>query len=423
LNPAEMRLYRQYLRFVDMSGPLKGDVVLKEQSLWNASYVRMCLSSFFQYLTHYVLIAALPVFVIQNLQQSEHQAGMALTFFQIGAILFRPFAGKWIDDFKKKKVLFVSLALFCVVSFMYLGVQTFFFLFILRFLHGASFSTGTTATATMVALFSPANRKGEGVGYLSVFTSVAMVIGPFIGLTLISVYSFTILFAVCAVFGLAAFLCGNMKSAQLREFDKPGGKTTSFSWRNLVEPHALPVAVNGGILAFIYSSLLAFLPLYAKKIGMMEMASYFFAVYALVIILSRPFIGRLFDRMGANIVVYSAVLVYFAGMLGLSRADSPVTFLLAAAVIGLGFGGLNPSFQTLAVLAAPGYKSGLATSTYFLSMDIGVGVGSFVLGAVADYTGYRMMYFGCAILVLLIAVLYYALCRLGGKRYPVDQIG
>ncbi len=400
----------------------KGDVVLKEQSLWNISYLRMCLSNFFQYLTHYVLVATLPVFVIQSFHQSEHQAGMTLTFFQIGAVLFRPFAGKWIDDFEKKKVLFVSLILFCGVSFMYLGVQTLFFLLILRFLHGAGFSTGTTATATMVALFSPASRKGEGVGYLSVFTSIAMVIGPFIGLMLISAYSFTVLFAACALFGLFAFLCGNMQSKRLQEFDNPGRENTPFSWRDLVEPHALPIAVNGGILAFIYSSLLGFLPLYAKKIGMMNMASYFFAVYALVIILSRPVIGKLFDRMGANIVVYSAAFIYFAGMIGLSQADSPVAFLLAAAVIGLGFGGLNPSFQTLAVLAAPGHKSGLATSTYFLSMDIGVGVGSFVLGAVADVTGYRMMYFGCAILVLFMAVLYYALCH-RAEKYAADHIG
>lgn len=384
---------------------------MQKQPLWTIPYVRMCLSSFFQYLTHYVLLAVLPVFVIQAFHQSEHQAGMTLTFFQIGAVLFRPFAGRWIDEFKKKKVLFASLALFCGISFTYLGVQTLFFLLLLRFLHGAAFSTGTTATATMVAMFSPAFRKGEGVGYLAVFTSIAMVIGPFIGLVLISAYSFTVLFAVCAVFGLAAFLCGNIQPEQLQKFDSSGQKSIPFSWRSFVEPHALPIAVNGGVLAFIYSSLLGFLPLYAKKIGMMDMASYFFAVYALTIIVSRPVIGRLFDRLGANVVVYSAAFIYFAGMIGLSQAGSPAAFLLAAAVIGLGFGGLNPSFQTLAVLSAPGYKSGLATSTYFLSMDVGVGVGSFILGAVADAAGYRLMYSGCAVLVLFMAVLYYALCH------------
>ncbi len=99
---------------------------MEEQPLWNISYIRMCLSSFFQYLTHYTLLVTLPVFVVQILKLGENQVGLVLTFFQIGAVLFRPFAGKWMDDFEKKKILFTSLALFCVICFMYLGVQTFF---------------------------------------------------------------------------------------------------------------------------------------------------------------------------------------------------------------------------------------------------------------------------------------------------------
>jgi len=191
---------------------------------------------------------------------------------------------------------------------------------------------------------------------------------------------------------------------------KVANKTTNkvaFSWKNLFEPHALPIALCGGLLAFVYSSLLGFLPLYARKIGMMDMASYFFAVYALTIILSRPFISKLLDRMGVNRIVYASVFVYFAGMVGLSQADTSLQFLLAGAIIGLGFGGLNPSFQTLAVLSAPTHKRGLATSTYFLSMDIGVGLGSLLLGLVADCTNYRVMYLLCSILVIFIAVLFY----------------
>ncbi|WP_378952892.1 MFS transporter [Pelosinus sp. sgz500959] len=380
---------------------------MEKQSLWNISYIRMCLGSFFQYLTHYTLLVSLPIFVVQFLKMDENQAGLVLTFFQVGAVLFRPFAGKWMDDFEKKRVLFVSLGLFCIICFMYLGVQTVFFLLILRFFHGAGFATGTTATATMVTVFAPPSRMGEGVGYLAVFTSIAMVIGPFIGLKLIVDYSFTVLFAVCAVFGLLAFLCGNISSITGKKNKSQITNKETFSWKDLFEPHALPIALCGGLLSFVYSSLLGFLPLYARKLGMIDTAGYFFAVYALAIVLSRPFIGKLFDRIGANVIVYVSVFVYFIGMVVLSQANNPIQFLLAGAIIGLGFGGLNPSFQTIAVLAAPTHKSGLATSTYFLSMDIGVGVGSFVLGLVVDYTDYRTMYLICSLVVILIAILFY----------------
>lgn len=381
--------------------------ILKEQSIWNSGYIRMCLSSFFQYLTHYTLLASLPIFVVQTLNLSENQAGLTLTFFQIGAVLFRPFAGKWMDDFEKRKVLFISLTLFSIISFMYLGVQTIFFLLVLRFFHGAGFSTGTTATATMVTVFSPPSRIGESVGYLGVFTSIAMVVGPFIGIKLGTGYSFTVLFAVCAAFGFMAFLCGNMKVIPKLQVTSEIRTKESFSWKNFFEPHALPIALCGGLLAFVYSSLLGFLPLYAKKLEMMDMASYFFAVYALVIVLSRPLISKLFDRMGASALVYLSIVVYIIGMIGLSQVHSPIEFLLAGGIIGFGFGGLNPSFQALAVLAAPTHKSGLATSTYFLSMDIGVGMGSFILGIIANITSYRSMYLICSVVVVGIAILFY----------------
>ena len=398
---------------------IRRSAILQQQSLWNINYIRMCFGSFFQYLTHYTLLVTLPIFVVQILQQGEHQASLVLTFFQIGAILFRPFAGKWIDDFEKKKMLFASLAAFCIICFMYLGVQTIFFLLILRFFHGAGFSIGTTATATMVTVFSPTKRMGEAVGYLSVFTSIAMVIGPFIGLKLSTEYSFTVLFAVCALFGVLAFLCGNVAVIPAQKSKKSIADKKTVSWKNFIEPHALPIALCGALLSFVYSSLLGFLPLYARKIGMMDMASYFFAIYALSIIVFRPFIGKMFDRLGANKIVYISSFVYLVGMVALSQVDNPIHFLLAGAVIGLGFGGLNPSFQTLAVLAAPMHKSGLATSTYFLSMDIGVGVGSFVLAYIANLTGYRIMYLFCSILVVFIAVLFYFLHHRGKDKVPL----
>lgn len=376
-----------------------------DEILWSPRYIRMNLSCFFQYITHYLLIAALPVFTIQTLQQSENVVGWVLTFFQVGAILFRPLAGLLMDRYDKKRVLMISLAFFSGVCFLYLGVQTLSYLLGLRLLLGAAFAAGTTATATLVAILSPASRKGEGVGYFAAFTSIAMVLGPFFGLTLISAFSPDWLFVVVAACGLMAFLCGNIDWKA--EGRMKSETRASLGWRNLIEPAALPIACCGALLSVIYGSLLGFLPIYAENNNMLDKASWFFAIYALSIIVLRPFIGRLFDRIGPQKIVFFAASVYFAGFILLSQARGPMPFLMSAALIGAGFGGLNPSFQALAVLAAPPHRSGLATSTYLLSMDVGVGVGSAVMGLIAYCSGYRVMYLCCALLVLMLAGLFY----------------
>lgn len=64
---------------------------MQKQALWTQEFVGMSLSSFFQYMTHYALIAALPVFVIDRLHGNSWQAGLAMTFFRLGLC----FAVRW----------------------------------------------------------------------------------------------------------------------------------------------------------------------------------------------------------------------------------------------------------------------------------------------------------------------------------------
>ncbi|WP_412973881.1 hypothetical protein [Paenibacillus sp. OAS669] len=43
---------------------------------------------------------------------------------------------------------------------------------------------------------------------------------------------------------------------------------------------------------------------YAKSIGLSSYASYFSMVFAAIIVASRPFTGKLFDRLSPNVLVY-----------------------------------------------------------------------------------------------------------------------
>ncbi|VBB07391.1 Hypothetical protein LUCI_2635 [Lucifera butyrica] len=383
---------------------------MAKQPLWTQEFLGMSLSSFFQYMTHYALIAALPVFVIDTLKGNDWQAGLAMTFFQIGAVLCRPLAGKWIDEFDKRKMLFISLGAFLLVSLMYLDAKGLYFLLVIRLLHGAVFATGSTTTATLAALVLPRQRKGEGIGYFAVFSNLAMVIGPFFGLTVISHYRFNILFTGCVVLAILSFWCGS----KIRLSDvalEPKKTDRSLNWNCFIEPKALPVALIGGLLFFAYTGVLVFIPIYAKQLGLPEYTSLFFAVFALVIVATRPVVGKLFDQCGANTIVYPGFILFILGLIGLSQVQGLPGFLTAGAIIGSGFGALTPVFQTLAIQVSPGHRAGVATATYFWALDISVGLGSFFLSVVASHTGYRAMYLLAATIVAFTTAIYYCLWR------------
>ncbi len=146
-----------------------------------------------------------------------------------------------------------------------------------------------------------------------------------------------------------------------------------------------------------------------KELGLADIASYFFILYALVVVISRPFTGKIFDRFGENVLVYPAIIIFTIGMFILSQAQTSFWFLGAGMLIGLGYGTLIPSFQTIAISAAPNHRRGSATATYFSFFDSGIGFGSFILGIVAAKSSYHNMYFIAAIIVAFTLLLYYGL--------------
>lgn len=386
--------------------------------LRNRDFISIWLSNCFLFTTFYALIATLPAFVIEALKGGKEHVGPVLTTFLIAAVLFRPLAGKWLDELGRKKILFVSLALFLTSTVMYLWVKSLVILLALRFIHGISFGMGSTATGAVAADIIPDNHKGEGIGYYALSYNLAMVIGPFLGLTLLSNYSFAVLFSVLSGISLLSFLLANRIRIPSKPSEVQTKKHKPFHWSNYIEAKSVPAAVTGFVLSFTFSGFLAFIPVYAKEIGLIQVSSYFFVVYAFMMILSRPITGKIFDRYSEHHVIYPCIILYVIGLICLSQAQSPFLFLTAAGIIGVGFGSLSPCLQSIAIKSASSHQKGLAIGTYLTFFDLGVGVGSSVLGIIAALTSYSVMYIISSVFVAISALIYYTLHH---RKKDVEQ--
>lgn len=65
--------------------------------------------------------------------------------------------------------------------------------------------------------------------------------------------------------------------------------------------------------------------------------------------------------------------------------------------------------QAIAVKLTATHRMGLATSTFFIFLDAGLGFGPYLLGFLISATGYSMMYVIMGILIFATAILYYFL--------------
>lgn len=165
-------------------------------------------------------------------------------------------------------------------------------------------------------------------------------------LTIMQAHNNSLLFGVCMVFALLAFLFG--VTIRVPQAISRVAMRLESGLRKYIEPRALPISLIGSVLAFSYGAITTFLSVYAKAIGLDTYASYFFIIFALMIVISRPFTGKWFDRSGPHLLVYPGVILFTLGMITLSMASSPILFLVAGGMLGLGFGAMLPSFQTIA---------------------------------------------------------------------------
>ncbi|MED1468837.1 MFS transporter [Bacillus salipaludis] len=380
---------------------------MSKPKLWTKDFISISLSNFFLFLTFYILLVTLPIFALKEFNSSASQAGLMTTVFLLSAIISRPLAGQWLERAGSRKVLLTALIIFAGASLFYFFPKSITGFLIIRLLHGVGFGMATTAAGTIVADLIPASRRGEGMGYFVMSINMAMVLGPFLGLLAIQQWGSSWLFTLTLVVAIGALLTGLSIKLPKKEQQVEPTVQSSFSVRNLFEASAVPISIVGGFLAIVYSALLSFVSVYASEIHLANVASLFFVVYAAFLLLSRPFTGKWLDQYGSNVLFYPCIILFAIGLFVLSKADGAFTFLLSAALIGLGWGTLFPTFQTIAIQDATPKKRGLATATFLSIYDTGIALGSFFIGLVAAKMSYSSLYFLCAFYVLIGAVLYY----------------
>ena len=375
--------------------------------LWSPAFINYGISSGILYMTQYVLVAALPIVITSELSGSDLDAGLAMTYFQIGTIVCRLFAGRLIDGFNKRVVLLLSTALFFIIMGLFNFTTSLEAIFVLRGLHGVVFALGTTVMAALAVLVLPPNRKGEGINMFAIFSNVAMVLGPAIGLYALASYGSIALYLFLTIMtGLVLVLSNCIPLSKELATPKP---STHKGWHisQFIEKRSLPWALMGLFIGFTYSGVLVFIPIELNSMGSGIWGSAFFAIFAVMIIISRPLVGKAYARYGSEYIIYPGLVLFILGLLALGIATTPLTIILTAPLLGLGYGAAQPAFQALAIQSAPIERAGVSTATYFLALDISVGAGSVILALLASAIGYQYLYMFTAVIMIVALALYH----------------
>lgn len=383
-------------------------------ALWTRNFILVSAINFQLVLTFYLLVVVIVGYAVAELGATTAQAGLISGLFIVGTLVGRLLVGKFLERFGRKTTLIVGLTGFLLFSGLYFIPFGVGMLLFVRFMHGFMMGMASTVLGTIIAQILPASRRGEGIGYYSMSSTLGTAIGPFLAIWMMLNVGYQSIFVVSTVIAVCCLVVAWL--IQVPDLPKTNKAVETIvaakkpNWLSqFVEPNAVPISLIMLFASICYSGVLSFINFYAKENNLVETASFFFLMYAIAILISRPFTGPLMDRKGENIIIYPAFIIMGIALILLSITHSSWMLLLCAGLLGLGYGNIQSVCQTIAVKSAPLERMGFATSTFFIFLDAGLGFGPYFIGMLLDYIGYEQLYLYSAFAAFSCILAYYLL--------------
>lgn len=386
---------------------MDSQINIKKEKLFNTGFITITTINFIVFLIYYCFVVITAKFATSELGANPAQAGFAAGIYIIGTLIARLYIGKKLELIGRKQMLRFGAIIYLVTTIAYLISTNIIILDTVRFLNGFAYGTISTAANAIVTAYIPKSRNGEGINYYGLSTSLAAAIGPFIGILLLPIVGFKSVIILAIVLSvLVTVACYLFPVQNIELTDDHKKLLNSWSLNTFIEYKVLFISIVAFLIGLSYSSVLGFLSIYADNLGLSTAGAFFFVVYALIITLTRPFAGQIFDAKGENAVMYPSFIFLAIGLLTLSYTTTSFMLLLSGALIGLGYGTFMSNGQAVCLKLVEPSKVSIALSTYFIGLDLGLGFGPYALGTVHSFLSYSGIYVLCAVLTVAVAILY-----------------
>ena len=386
---------------------MDSQINIQKEKLFNTGFITITTINFIVFLIYYCFVVITAKFATSELGANPAQAGFAAGIYIIGTLIARLYIGKKLELIGRKQMLRFGAIIYLITTIAYLISTNIIILDTVRFLNGFAYGTISTAANAIVTAYIPKSRNGEGINYYGLSTSLAAAIGPFIGILLLPIVGFKSVIILAIVLSILVTVACYLFPVQNIELTDDHKKLlNSWSLNTFIEYKVLFISIVAFLIGLSYSSVLGFLSIYADNLGLSTAGAFFFVVYALIITLTRPFAGQIFDAKGENAVMYPSFIFLAIGLLTLSYTTTSFMLLLSGALIGLGYGTFMSNGQAVCLKLVESSKVSIALSTYFIGLDLGLGFGPYALGTVHSFLSYSGIYVLCAVLTVAVAILY-----------------
>jgi MFS family permease len=340
-------------------------------------------------------LAVLPGYVKDDLNGSDLEVGIVSGAFAFTGIVCRPIAGNLADTRGRRPTVIGGALLAAIAGALYFVPAGIPGLIVARLFLGAGEGTVFTAGSAWNVDMAPEHRRGRMIGLYGLAIWTGLTLGPPIGVLLEQAGGFHLVWA----FAAGAPLLGAVIASRLPERYEPieAARRGPFISREALGPGA-----TFALSVFGFAAISAFIVLTLDDRGIGHGPAVF-SVFAATVVATRLLAGGLPDRIGAARCAVGAGLIETVGLVLLGAAEDLAIVIAGAIGMGAAFSLLFPSLSLVAINRVGPERRGNAMGTFTAAFDLGMLVGSPIVGAAAAIAGYGAAFYTAAVAALACA--------------------
>jgi len=325
------------------------------------------------------------------------------------------------DVFGRRKILLFSAFVFASAPFLYMFVTSWWQLIAVRLYHGFATAVFVPVTEATIAEQFP-TKRGERISIFSSVAAIGRALAPFLGgyILFLTNYGYSTLYlavgaAGCTAFILALFFLIERKSPETQNGGSKAIADRMFhGWLRVAKKREVQIVgfvqasqyyVFGAVEFFLVGYLAEMVRLDPFSIGVIMGSQ------VIALILARPLMGRVSDRIGRRIPIISGSIISGLIVMAFPFSNYFLALLLLSIGYGIGFAFVISATSAFTSEIAPSNLMG--TSLGFLStmMDVGQTLGPIISGMILAITvQYTALFYSLGFLLIL-SVLVFTLSK------------
>ena len=354
----------------------------------------------------HILIPTLPIY-LSGLGSTEAEIGVLIGSLFVSSLILRPFVGRGLVRIPERHFMIAGSLIFALASVAYIFAPPFWPFLFVRFFQGIGIALFYTASSTFIANISPEAHRGQSLSYFYLAFNISFALAPAFGMFFINAFSFNLLFLVCLGISLGSlFLTTRLRKRQIEPAADSSRQDEPFFSRETIPP-----AIMAFLAHVIWGALTAFFPLYSIQNGVAN-PGFFFAAYAIVLILGRALGARILDLYNREKIILPCLTTYIISMVVLAYSKTLPMFILVGVIWGSGNAFLMPTLVAYALDRAAS-SPGTVMGTYTAIADLGVALGPVIMGIILRFTSYPTMFLCLALVGVTNLSYFYFFVRKG----------